>query len=58
MAKFSILMNGSPVGFFNSTCGLRQGDHLSPILFVLAMEALSKMISTLVHHGFMKVFSI
>lgn len=41
--KFSILVNRSPVEFFSSQKGLRQGDPLSCFLFLLAMEGLSKL---------------
>jgi hypothetical protein len=42
--RFSILVNGTLSVFFNSTCGLRQGDPLSFLLFVVVMKALSRML--------------
>ena len=52
-ASFSILINGRPAGFFNSTRGLRQGDPLSPYLFVLGMKAFSLLIDKVVSGGYL-----
>ncbi|KAK3193362.1 hypothetical protein Dsin_024672 [Dipteronia sinensis] len=43
--KFSISINGELAGLFHSKRGLRQGDHMSPYLFVIAMEVLTKLLA-------------
>ena len=52
MAKFSVLVNGVPAGFFSSTKGLCQRDPLFPYLFVLRMEVLSAFLRRVADGGF------
>ena len=43
-ASYSVLINGEPQGFFKPTRGIKQGDPLSPYLFLLCVEGLSAML--------------
>ena len=53
-----MLVNGSPTGFFDNSRGLRQGDLLSPLLFLLIMEVLSRMLRRSVERGFIRGFQV
>lgn len=37
-----MLVNGQSFGFFRSTRGVKQGDHLSPVLFIIVVEVMSR----------------
>lgn len=40
-ANYSILVNGSPCGFFPASRGIQQGDPISPALFTILSDLLS-----------------
>ncbi|XP_043720986.1 uncharacterized protein LOC122668491 [Telopea speciosissima] len=48
---FSVVWGGAPMGYFKSTCGLRQGDPLSLALFILAEEVLNRGLRKLFEEG-------
>lgn len=44
-SSFSVAINGNLYGFFPGKSGIRQGDPLSPYLFITCMEYFSRMLS-------------
>ena len=56
--QFSVLVNGSPTDFFGSSRGLRQGDPLSPLLFLVMMEVFSRMVKRMEGVGLLSGFRV
>ena len=57
-ATYSILVNGEPKGLIHPLRGLRQGDPLSPFLFLLCTEGLHGFIAKATSEGDLRGFSI
>lgn len=57
-ASFSVLVNGTPSRIFEASRGLRQGDPLSPLLFLLVVETLGAMISKASEGDFIEGFRV
>ena len=54
----SMLVNGTPSGFFDTSRGIHQGDPLSPLLFVVVMEAFSKLMQKVAEEKYIRGFEI
>ncbi|GKV22565.1 hypothetical protein SLEP1_g32427 [Rubroshorea leprosula] len=57
-ARISILLNGSPTSEFSVSKGLRQGDLLSPFLFLLVGEGLCGLVKKAECEGLLKGLEI
>ena len=55
---YSILLNGEPKGFIRPSRGLRQGDPLSPFLFLFCVEGLNALLNKAVDNGEIRGLSL
>ena len=55
---YSIMVNSEPQGLIHPTRGIRQGDPLSPFLFLLCIEGLHGLIQHAASAGDIKDFSL
>ncbi|GJW49120.1 reverse transcriptase domain, reverse transcriptase zinc-binding domain protein [Tanacetum coccineum] len=53
-SRISVLVNGSPTGEFSMERGIRQGDPLSPFLYLIAAEGLNVTLKEAVSKGIYK----
>ncbi|XP_071718242.1 uncharacterized mitochondrial protein AtMg01250-like [Rutidosis leptorrhynchoides] len=57
-ASISVLVNGSPTKEFKPEKGVRQGDPISPFLFILAREILNILTQKAIESGFIKEIGV
>ena len=55
---YSALLNGEPKGFIRPSRGLRQGDPLSPFLFLFCAEGLNALLNKAADNGDIKGLSL
>ncbi|CAH9132839.1 unnamed protein product [Cuscuta epithymum] len=53
---FFILINGSPQGYFQPKRGVKQGDPLSPFLFIIASEGFTRTLNARMMNGSIKSY--
>lgn len=57
-SSMSVLVNGSPTEDFEVSKGLRQGDPLSPFLFIIAAEGLTGLVNNAIRSGCFKGYMV
>ena len=55
-ATFAILVNGNAKGWVKASRGLRQGDPLSPFLFTIVADVLSRLLMRMEERGLLEGF--
>lgn len=58
LASYLVLLNGSPAEYFHDSCGLWQGDPLSPFLFLVVADAFGVMLSKSFQGGMHQGFEV
>lgn len=58
LATFSVLLNGVSAGYFGCSYSIRQGDPISPLLFLLVVEVLGAMLSKAVSVRMLESFKV
>ena len=56
--SFAILVNGNAKGWVKATRGLREGDPLSPFLFTIVADVLSRMLLRAEERSMLEGFSV
>ncbi|VFQ73486.1 unnamed protein product [Cuscuta campestris] len=56
-SKYSILINGKPCGYFGQSRGIKQGDPLCPLLFIISNEGFSRNLNKMFLDGFIDRFN-